>query len=447
MHISVVGLGKLGMPLAAVLADQGHHVTGIDRRAEVVDAVNAGRCPADEPGLADLLGRSGARVRATTDFGAVAATDVTFIVVPTPSLEWGRFSNDLVVSAITAVGSALRHSAAYHVVAVTSTVVPTSMDADLRPALERASGRTVGDSLGLCYNPQFIALGSVIRDLTHADLVLIGESDARAGDVIEAVHRSFIAESGRVRRMSWVNAEITKLAVNTFVTTKISYANMLAELCERLPGADVDVVTGALGVDRRVGPTYLKGAVAYGGPCFPRDNAAFAAVAADAGANAELARATDAMNRYQLVRLAQLVRDRLTPEGSRVGVLGLSYKTDTHVVDDSPGVMLANRLAGEGLRVTVFDPAAGREARPVLAAPIVVVSSLAACLDETDVVVVTVPWPSFREIPQLLAAQRRRPRVIIDCWRLLDPASLAGLAQVVHIGRGSAGADVAAVVP
>lgn len=444
MRISVVGLGKLGTPLVAVLADAGHEVTGIDVRPEAVDAVANGRSHVEEPGLADLIARNRARVQATTDFGAVAGTEVTFIVVPTPSVDSGHFSNRLVLDAVTAIGGALRRSPAYHVVAVTSTVTPTSMDTEIRPALERAAGRPLGDGLGLCYNPQFIALGSIIRDLTRPDLVLIGESDAQAGAVVEAVHRSFIADHGHVRRMSPVNAEIAKLAVNTFVTTKISYANMLAELCERLPGADVDVVTGAVGLDRRVGLSYLKGAVGYGGPCFPRDNAAFAAVAEGAGANAQLAVATDAVNRHQLVRLSDLVRGHLTQESRRVGVLGLSYKTDTHVVDDSPGLMLANRLAGDGLAVTVFDPAANSEAAPRLVRSIAIASSTAACLDASDVVVITVPWAAFREIPHLLAARPRRRLAIIDCWRILDPGSLDGLAELIRVGNGPAGAPVTA---
>lgn len=446
MRISVVGLGKLGIPLAAVLADRGHDVTGVDVDSAVVGAINSGRSPVDETGLDALLLRSRARLRATTDFAAVAATDATFIVVPTPSMESGRFSNELVVDATAKVGAVLSHSPAYHVVAVTSTVVPMSMDTEIRPVLERASGRHVGDSLGLCYNPQFIALGSVIRDLTYADLVLIGESDARAGAVVEAIHRSFMADHSQVRRMSCVNAEIAKLALNTFVTTKISYANMLAELCERVPGADVDAVTGALGLDRRVGDKYLRGALGYGGPCFPRDNAAFAAVAAAVGANAELAIATDAVNRHQLVRLTELVQARLTRGASRVGILGLSYKADTRVTDDSPGLMLANRLAAGGARVTVFDPAANTEAAPRLARSVVIASSMAACLDGSDVVVITVPWPVFRDIPQLLAVRPRPSLVVIDCWRLLDRPSMDGLAELVHLGRAPASTSVIAEV-
>lgn len=446
MRISVVGLGKLGIPLAAVLADRGHDVTGIDLQPSVVDALNSGRCPIEESGLDALLQRSRGRLRATTDFGAVAATDATFVVVPTPSTESGRFSNALVLEAIGDIGAALRRSTAYHVVAVTSTVVPTSMDTEIRPALERASGRRVGDSVGLCYNPQFIALGSVIRDLTQADLVLIGESDAKAGAVIEALHRSCVADHSHVRRMSCVNAEIAKLALNTFVTTKISYANMLAELCERVPGADVDVVTGALGLDRRVGDKYLKGALGYGGPCFPRDNAAFAAVASAVGANADLALTTDAVNRHQLARLADLVRARLRPGASRVGILGLSYKADTCVTDDSPGLMLANRLAAAGVTVTAFDPAANADAAPRLEPSIVIAPTMAACIADADVVVVTVPWPVFRGIPALLAARPRPSLVVIDCWRLFDRGSMDGLAELVHLGRAPAGTPVSAEV-
>ena len=149
------------------------------------------------------------------------------------------------------------------------------------------------------------------------------------------------------------------------------------------------------------------------------------------GANAGLAVATDAMNRPQLARLAQLVRAHVTPEAGRVGGLGLSYKPDTSVVDESPGLLLANQLAADGLPVTVFDPAAGHEARPLLATSVVGASSPAACPDGSDVVVVTVPWPAFRDLPQILAARPRPRLVVIDCWRLFDRASLEGLAQLV----------------
>ena len=409
---------------------------GVDARPEVVELLNDGRTALQEPGLAELIDRNRSRLEATSDIAAAAAgAEASFIVVPTPSTANGTFSTRYVIDAVNGIGRGLHRSKNYHVVSVTSTVMPLSTDLEVKPALEAASGRVVGETVGLCYNPEFIALGSVIRDMMHPDLVLIGESDPRAGEVVEAVHRTFIATGVQVRRMTWINAEIAKIAINTFVTTKISYANMLAELCEQLPGGDIDVVTDAIGVDRRIGHTYLRGAVGYGGPCFPRDNAALAAAAAQAGTRADIAVATDVINRRQVDRVARVVRAHATPRQHRVGVLGLSYKPDTPVVEESQGVMLANRLATDGFATMVFDPSALPDAASALVPSISQARSLAQCVESADVLILMVPWPAFREIPALLRARPRTPLTIVDCWRLLDPADLEGLAEPVYLGK------------
>jgi UDPglucose 6-dehydrogenase len=291
--ISVIGLGKLGAPLAACLAAKGHSVIAVDVDAQKVDAINEGRAPVFEPGLEEKIGQSNGRLRATQDIAeAVAASEITFIVVATPSETDGGFSNRYVLATCESIGRALRSKTNFHVVALTSTVMPGSSDGEVRAALEKASGRRAGQDFGLCYNPEFIALGSVIHDFLNPDFVLIGESDARSGGILESLYREVCDNSPMFARMNLLNAEITKLSVNAFVTTKISFANMLARMCELLPGASVDVVTAALGLDSRIGAKYLKGAVSYGGPCFPRDNLALAAFARGIGAPADLAEST-----------------------------------------------------------------------------------------------------------------------------------------------------------
>jgi UDPglucose 6-dehydrogenase len=435
MHISVVGLGKLGAPLAAVLADRGHHVIGVDSSPDTVKAINEGRAPVQEPGLDTLVAAGRSRLTATTDGAAAAAsTEATIIIVPTPSLPSGLFSTEYVLDAIDTIGRGLRRTTAYHLVVVTSTLAPGTMDADIAPALERASGRRLGTSLGLCYNPEFIALGSVIRDMQNPDFVLIGESDRRAGDTLEQIQRSVVGDSTPVRRMNLVNAEVAKIAVNTYVTTKISYANMLSELCEQLPGGDVSVVTDAIGLDRRIGTRFFKAALGYGGPCFPRDNAAFLAVARARGVSGDIAAATDAVNRRQVSRLAATVESHLAGTDQRVAILGLSYKPDTNVVEESQGVMLANRLASDGKFVTVFDPAALDNAATFLAPSVQPAASLADCVTAADVVVVTVAWPQFRDLSTLIATLPRRRRVIVDCWRIIDRAQLEPITQVIYVG-------------
>jgi UDPglucose 6-dehydrogenase len=439
MRISVVGLGKLGAPLAAMLADRGHDVVGVDNRADVVSAINDGRAPVDEPGLEALIASARGRLRATTDgTAAAAATDVSFIIVPTPSLPSGLFSTQHMLDAISRIGEGIRAKTSYHLVVVTSTVAPGTMERDIAPALERASGRVIGTLLGLCYSPEFIALGSVIQDMCNPDFVLIGESDAYAGDMLEAAHRSVVGEHTVMRRMNLVNAEVAKIAVNTFVTTKISYANMLSELCERLPGADANVVTETIGFDKRIGHRFFKAALGYGGPCFPRDNAAFVAVARACGVDAALAAATDLVNRRQVSRLASLVKAQLQGTDRRVAILGLSYKPDTDVVEESQGIMLANRLASDGYGVTVFDPVALENAATFLAASVHSARSAAECLTSADVAVVTVPWSEFRDIPAMLVSMESRPRVVVDCWRIIDPAAMDAATRLVHVGTGAA---------
>jgi UDPglucose 6-dehydrogenase len=436
MKISVIGLGKLGAPLAVVLASKGFRVIGADVFSAAVDAINAGRSPIDEPRVQELIDENRERLRATTDVpAAVAESDVTFVIVPTPSDGTGRFSNQAILAATEQVGAGLRRKQGYHLVVVTSTVMPGSTGGEISAALEAHSARRVGTSLGLCYNPEFIALGSVVRDMLAPDLVLIGESDAKAGDVLEGIYQKTCDNKPLIRRMNFVNAELTKISINTFVTTKISYANMLADICDRIPDADVDVVTQAVGCDSRIGTKYLRGAIGYGGPCFPRDNAAFAAFARSVGARPELAEVTDRLNEYQLERVFGAVVARYPGTGP-VGVLGLAYKPDTSVVERSQGVALVERLLDEGLDVIASDPKAMASAQAALKRPFKIAPSAEACVRAASVLVIMTPWPEFRAVPA--EAFARTPRLpVIDCWRLLSKEEISAVADLVYLGLGT----------
>jgi UDPglucose 6-dehydrogenase len=436
MNISVIGLGKLGAPLAAVLASKGFRVIGTDLSSAVVDAINGGRTPVDEPRVQELIDGNRNRLHATTDVaGAVADTDVTFVIVPTPSDSTGRFSNRFILAALEQVGAGLRRKQSYHVVVVTSTVMPGSTGGEISAALEVHSGRRVGTTLGLCYNPEFIALGSVVRDMLAPDLILIGESDTKAGDVLQRIYEKTCDNKPLIRRMNFINAELTKIAINTYVTTKISYANMLADICDRIPDADVDVVTQAIGCDSRIGTKYLRGAIGYGGPCFPRDNAAFAALARSVGARPELAEATDSLNRYQLERVLGALLARYPGTGP-VGVLGLAYKPDTSVVEHSQGLGLIGRLLDKGHEVIASDPKAIANAQAALKRPFQVATSAEACVRAASIVVIMTPWPEFRAVPS--EAFARSPRLtVIDCWRLLSAEEVGAVADLVYLGLGT----------
>lgn len=435
-RVNVVGLGKLGAPLAAVMASRGFAVIGLDVNKSLVDALNAGKMPIIEPQLNELIAANKQRLSATMDASeAVQKSDASFVIVPTPSDSTGFFSNRFVLQAMETLGKALRGKKGYHMVVITSTVMPGSTGGEIREALERASGRKVGPELGLCYNPEFIALGSVVRDMLYPDSILIGESDAKAGDMLQTIYLQLCEKKPPVQRMNWISAELTKISVNTYVTTKISYANMLADICDRLPGADVDVVTKALGADTRIGPKYLKGAMGYGGPCFPRDNVAFAALARKIGARADVAEATDRINHYQVDRLSGLV-SKFAKAGTRIAILGLSYKPQTPVVEESHSVKLAMKLADAGYIVTVHDPLAQDEALHVLGDKVVGASSLEDAVRDCDLLIVATGWPEYKVIDPAWCKRKDQRLTILDLWRTLPAEKFDPAADLLYVGLG-----------
>ncbi len=433
---SVIGLGKLGAPLAACLAHKGYDVIGVDSNKRAVQSVNEGRSPVFEPGLEEMIRANQKRITATGScHEAVLGSEITFIIVPTPSDAHGGFSLRYVQSTCEQIGNALRKKRDYHLVVLTSTVSPGSTDNTVRPVLETHSGKRCGQAFGLCYSPEFVALGSVIRDMFNPDLVLIGESDSRSGDALESVYQRLCECKPAVARMNFVNAELTKLAVNTYVTTKISFANMVARICEQLPGANVDVVTSALGLDSRIGRKYLNGAIGYGGPCFPRDNIALSTLARRIGAPARLAEATDEANRQQVSYLAQLVKSKRRSD-SVVGILGLAYKPNTDVVEESQGLLLAQALSADGIPVVAYDPAAIENARKAFKGAVALSESVEECVRRSDVIVITTPWEEFRHIPLHVLERHSAPRVLVDCWRFLNAEPYRRVSDYIPLGVG-----------
>lgn len=437
MHkISVVGLGKLGLCIAACFASKGYRVTGVDIDAGKVEKINRGLSPIEETGLAALLRKAKKNLLATQDTEkAVLTSDITFVVVATPSLADGSFSNEYLEKALQAIGLALKKKRSYHLVAVTSTVMPQTVEKVAKFLLEKTSGKKCGRDFGIAYNPEFIALGSVIHDFLNPDFILIGEMSARDGDILEEVYRRTCDNEPRFARMSPVNAEIAKISLNCYVTTKITFANSVAALCERIRGADAHVITSALGLDSRIGSKYIKPGLGYGGPCFPRDNAAFAALARIFETRAKLAEMVDEVNRDQVMRVVGAVKEVLSRNGkgaknARIAVLGLSYKPNTPVVEDSQALEITRVLAAEGFRISVFDPQAQENAKGVLGEQVRYSKGVTDCLRGADVAVIAVPWQEFRKID---FRKLKRGAAVLDCWRLLPKR---GQAPVRYLGVG-----------
>ncbi|MBL9218604.1 MAG: UDP-glucose/GDP-mannose dehydrogenase family protein [Opitutaceae bacterium] len=433
-NVSVIGLGKLGGSMAAGMASRGLHVIGVDVNRHAVDAVNAGQAPVQETGLGEMIAANRERIRATLSTEeAVLGSDISFVIVPTPSDERGAFTLQYAKFAFKSLGQALKKKNGYHVIVLTSTVLPGATRHGLLPILEQESGKKCGPDFGLCYNPEFIALGSVIRDFLNPDFYLLGQFDQRSGDLLEQVHHRVSQNNAPVKRMSLENAELAKIAVNSYVTMKISFANMLADFCEHLPGGDVDVVSDALGMDKRIGRKYLTGGFGFGGPCFPRDNVALNFMGMSLDVDSRLLAVNDDYNRNLSKHYVEKLQPHL-PKGANVAVLGLAYKPLSHVIEESPGIYLCRALSEAGYRVIGHDNLAAPHAEQALKMSALVTDSLDDAIKDADVVLVTTTDKSYTGLTAATLLRGRPQVTVVDFWRCLKHLAADPRIRYVPVG-------------
>lgn len=439
MDLVVIGLGKVGLVLSVALASAGHRVVGVDVDDARVKAIRDRSITTQEPGIESRLrGLSVEDFDAVTDMSVVRDADAVFIIVPTPSMDGGGFSIDFVLAAIEAIGPGLSASTRSPVVSLVSTVMPGSSVGTIVPCLEAAVGRRIGDRLGYGYNPAFIALGDVLKGFVQPDLVLIGESDAHSGDVLSRIHSTMVPVRTPIVRLTPVEAEIAKLASNAHETMRVAFVNMLLAACEQTPGADVDAITEALTF--RHGQRLFRGAVPYGGPCWPRDNHALSAYLASVGAPSELPSAVHQANDDHAHFLLGVIRDEIPAGEQTVVVAGLAYKPGTDVLDESFGMWLVENLAREpALSVRGWDPTAAAAAAAVVPAGVAVSADLAHQIQNATVLIVALPLPQLSEFDWTTASD---DIVVIDAWRCLSPVPHALRSRYRGLGdRSNLGED------
>ncbi len=407
--VSVCGLGKLGACMAATFAARGFDVVGIDIDQEKIDKIDAGLPPVEEPLLAETIAQGRQRLRATRDPAEAVQTDASFFIPPSPSLPDGSFSNEYLLKAMQPIAAAVRAADKKgHIFVCSSTTTPSAIDTVLIPMLEKETGWCCGEEFHVCYNPEFIALGNVITGLLEPDLVLIGESDQASGAVLEQVYRNYTRNNAPVFRMSIISAELTKISLNSYITMKISFTNQLRLIAQQFPRADINVILQAIGSDSRIGHKYLRPGLSYGGPCFPRDNRLVAYAARQVGLEAPLAEASDKINELTKANLLDKVRAS-APAGSTVLILGMSYKPDTYIVEESAGLYLAQNLKRSGYRVLVHDFAATPANSPALY-EFQILADLGELPARTDIqlALVCCPWPQYSQL-QLSPATQMLP--------------------------------------
>ncbi len=425
----VIGCGKLGAPLLGVLAEAGHTVIGIDIDKRLIANLQDLIVTWNEPGLREVLKANSRNISFSSSFeGHFVNTHISFVIVPTPSKPDGSYNNEYVISAVSEIGKELQKSSlATHTVVIVSTVMPGSTSGEIKSALVEA----LGDSnckVSICYSPEFIALGSVIKNMKYPDMILIGEEEKEAGDLLEEISRSFSLSNPKVHRLKTIEAELAKIAINSYVTTKISFSNQISEICEKSLGASADQVLSAIGSDSRIGPSYLKAATAYGGPCFPRDNRAFSKYANEVNASSAIAEATDLVNNRQFDRLLNLVSKK-SNEIRKIVIVGAAYKPDTEVLEESPSIRFAESAIKRGYQVEFIDDFV----KTVSSLPEVAVATSThskEIINEADALMLFVPSALYKDLP----TYARRGATIFDLWGIWKEFENSDLISYVRLG-------------
>jgi len=432
-RIAVFGAGYVGLVTGACFAELGHIVCVRDVVDEKIEKLNAGQMPIYEPGLEDLLVRNRARIRFTLDAAeAVDGADFLFVCVGTPS----TYSGDADLSAVWTVLAELPVDT--RVVLVMKSTVPVGTGERVRVALE-ARGL---DDVAYVSNPEFLAEGTAVRDVMHPDRVVVGAFRPEDADRVAALYAPL---ETTIVRTDVASAEMVKLASNAFLTTRISFINEIANVCE-LVGADVVDVARGIGLDHRLGPHFLRAGVGWGGSCFGKDVSALKQLAGNSGYHFQLLSAVIEVNDLQKRRVVGKLEKRLGKlRDKRIALLGLAFKPGTDDLRDAPSLVLASRLLAEGAEVRAWDPVA--DARDLLHG-VAFCETVLEAVEGADGAVIVTEWPELSGLASPEVREAMRYPLIVDGRNLLDPAQARAAGFVYEgIGRPSPPSGAPAPAP
>ncbi len=409
MNISFIGLGKLGLPLASLFANAGNSVLCLDKNKKILKTLSRKEIPFFEPNLEEVFGCAKENIVGFTDsyYRVVQDTSCAVILVNTQLGESG-YSSDLVESAVGDIAVNLRDSdKPYFTIILSSTVLPGTIKGKLIPMVENISGRVFGQGFGFSYVPDFVRLGSVIKDFINPEFLLIGSANdldfTTTRDLFKSIRNSNCPEYG----LTLEEAEIAKIALNAYVVNKISFANFLGRLCNGLENVDVHKITQAIGTDKRISHHFFKSGTPYGGTCFTRDTNAFMKFADERGYDAGNMTFSERVN--DLV-LKDLLASVSTEEFESVGLLGLSFKAGSPVTVGSPSVDLAGELISLGKKVYVYDSLAEFNAVQL---PLLQCETAQDCIDNSDAVVIMHPDKNFKRL-------QYHDRFVVDFWGVIS---------------------------
>ena len=419
MKIGIVGLGFVGLSLTSVLSSKGYNVVGIDVDEEKRKEISKGISPFFEPELENLL-RNGLKKKLviSNDFSLIRDCDFIFVTVSTPQSVDGSINLSIIKKAVSTIGKNLQTSKKKPIILVKSTVIPGTMKKDILPVLEKKSNKKAGKDFGLISNPEFLQESTAIRDTKFPHAIVLGGYETK---FMKKTKKLFVKLHPKVPIIitNHQTAEMIKYANNSFLATKISFINQLSNICQKIPGANIDDIAKTIGLDPRIGKLFLNAGPGYGGSCLPKDMRALINFAKITGVKPTLLNAVEEVNTKQLEQIITITKQRLGDLTSkRITILGTAFKPNTDDIRDSIAIELIKKFLKRKTKITVHDPKAMKNTRNVFGDRIKYAKSIDEAVLKSQCVVIMTQWKQYEKLSNNVFDNMTK-KIVIDCRRVL----------------------------
>lgn len=435
MKIAIVGLGFVGLSLTSVLSAKGYDIIGIDIDEQKCDKISNGISPFFEPELEKTL-RNGLKkkLKISNDFSLITNCDFIFVTVGTPQNTNGSIDLSIIKKAISSIGQNISQSKKKPIIFIKSTVIPGTIKKIILPILEKKSNKKAGKDFGLISNPEFLQESSAIKDTKFPHVVVLGNSDNK---FVDKAKKLFLKLHPNVPIIitNHQTAEMIKYANNSFLATKISFINQLSNICQKIPGANIDDIGKTIGLDPRIGKLFLNAGPGYGGSCLPKDMKALINFANITGVNPLLLNAVEEVNTKQLEKIIQITKEKYGNLASKkITILGTAFKPNTDDIRDSIAIELIKKLLKQKAKITIHDPKAIKNTREIFKEKICYAKTIEDALTKSQCVIIMTQWKQYEKLSNNQFKYMTK-RFVIDCRRMLVKKQLDVDYYAIGLGK------------
>ena len=435
MKIAIIGLGFVGLSLTSVLASKGYNIVGIDIDREKCDKISNGISPFFEPKLEKVL-KNGLKkkLKISNKYSLINNCDFIFVTVGTPQNVNGSINLSIIKKAISTIGENLQKSKKKPIIFIKSTIIPGTIKKVILPILEKKLNKKNGKGFGLISNPEFLQESNAIKDTKFPHAVVLGGDQT---EFMKKTKKLFMKLHPNIPIIitNHQTAEMIKYANNSFLATKISFINQLSNICQKIPGANIDDIGATMGLDPRIGKLFLNAGPGYGGSCLPKDMKALINFASISGINPTLLNAVEEVNTKQLEQIISMTKEKLVNLTSKkITILGTAFKPNTDDIRDSIAIELIKKLLKKKARITIHDPKAMKNTKRIFEEKINYAETMKDALSKSECVIIMTQWKQYEKLNNNEFKYMKR-KFVIDCRRMLAKKQLDVDYYAIGLGR------------